>query len=410
MRTRAPIQIAVLTALGVAVAACGASGSSSGTASAPVAAASTTTGPASATTRAGTGKLTLKQLGSFDSPVYVTAAPGDNRRLFVVEQGGRIRIIRGGKVVGTPFLDIRRLVTAGGEQGLLSVAFAPDYAKSGRFYVYYTDKQQQQRVVEYRRASADRANAGSARLVLKMADQEPNHNGGLLMFGPDDLLYVGTGDGGGADDQHGARGNAQNLSSPLGKLLRINPRRSGGRAYTIPADNPFAQRSGVRREIYSYGLRNPWRYSFDRSTGALVIGDVGQGAVEEVDYVAKGKGSGANFGWRPFEGSRRHSPGESAPGAIAPVLQLTHDDGNCSITGGYVIRDKGLPASVRGRYVYGDFCKGDLRAATLSPTSATGDASLGLKHIGSLSSFGEDNQGRIYVVSLDGPVYRLTVG
>jgi glucose/arabinose dehydrogenase len=403
MRTRAPVQIAVLTTLGVAIAACGAAGSSSGTASAPAA-------TATSTTRAATGKLTLKQIGSFDTPVYATAAPGDNRRLFVVEQAGRIRIVRAGKTVGTPFLDIRKLVTAGGEQGLLSVAFAPDYAKSGRFYVYYTDKEQQQRVVEYRRASADRANAGSARLVLKMADQESNHNGGLLKFGPDDLLYIGTGDGGGADDQHGARGNAQNLSSPLGKLLRIDPRKSGGRAYTIPADNPFAKRSGVRREIYSYGLRNPWRYSFDRSTGALVIGDVGQGAVEEVDYVAKGKGNGANFGWRPFEGTRRHSPGESAPGAIPPVLQLTHDDGNCSITGGYVMRDKGLPASVRGRYVYGDFCKGDLRAATLSPTSATGDASLGLKHIDSLSSFGEDNQGRIYVVSLAGPVYRMTPG
>ena len=168
----------------------------------------------------------------------------------------------------TPFLDIRSQVTAGGEQGLLSVAFAPDYARSGRFYVYFTDRSADQRVVEYRRASAERADAGSARLVLKMDDSEGNHNGGLLLFGPDRHLYIGTGDGGGAGDQHGARGNAQNLGSLLGKLLRIDPAEAGGRPYTVPSDNPFVGRSGARGEIYSYGLRNPWRYSFDRSHSA----------------------------------------------------------------------------------------------------------------------------------------------
>ncbi len=165
-------------------------------------------------------------------------------------------------------------------------------------------------MVEYQRASATRADAGSARLVLRMDDNEGNHNGGLLLFGPDRHLYIGTGDGGGGGDQHGARGNAQNLNSLLGKILRIDPARSGGSAYTVPNDNPFAGRGGARGEIYSYGLRNPWRFSFDRRTGDLVIGDVGQNAIEEIDFVRRGRGAGANFGWRPFEGNSRYTPGE----------------------------------------------------------------------------------------------------
>ncbi len=420
MRKRLTVLPLAAATLVVGVAACGSSGDADGfpaagaeassSSVASTTAATATTGAASVPVKAAaTGPVRLVGVGTFSSPVYATGAPGDTRRLFVVEQAGRIRIVRGGRTLSRPFLDIRKLVTAGGEQGLLSVAFAPDYAKSGRFYVYYTDKDQQQRVVEYRRASAERAAPSSARLVLKMADQESNHNGGLLQFGPDGLLYIGTGDGGGADDQHGERGNAQNLTSPLGKLLRIDPRRSGSKPYTIPADNPFAQRSGVRREIYSFGLRNPWRYSFDRSTGALVIGDVGQNKIEEVDYVAKGKGLGANFGWRPFEGTQRHSPGESAPNAIPPVLQFDHADGYCSVTGGYVVRAPDLPA-LKGQYVYGDFCEGHIRAATLTPTSASGDRRLNLKKVDSLSSFGQDTRGRIFVISLGGAVYHLTQG
>ena len=422
MRSCLCLASATAVALAITATACGsdndadgfpAAGARSGAATATQAPAVTGSGsaaPSKATAAAG-GRLRLAPVGTFDAPLYATGAPGDRQRLFVVEQGGRIRIVRGGRTLERPFLDISRLVTAGGEQGLLSVAFPRDYAKRGRFYVYYTDREQQQRVVEYRRASADRANASSARLVLKMSDSEANHNGGLLKFGPDGLLYIGTGDGGGGGDRHGTLGNAQNLSSPLGKLLRIDPRASGGRPYTIPQDNPFAGRGGgVRGEIYSLGLRNPWRYSFDRRTGALSIADVGQNAVEEVDFVAKGKGRGANFGWRPFEGRARFAPGESAPDAIAPVLELQHDDGYCSITGGYVVRDRRLPAAIQGRYVYGDFCDGRIRAARLSPAGATGDRALALKKVSSLSSFGEDNSGRIYVVSLEGPVYRLTAG
>ena len=351
----------------------------------------------------------LARVGTFAQPLYVAAAPGDRRRIYVVEQGGRVRVVRGGRTLRAPFLDISDQVTAGGEQGLLSIAFPPDHRRTGLFYVYFTDREQQQRVVEYRRTSPDRADAGSARLVMRMADPEPNHNGGNLQFGPDGLLYIATGDGGGADDRHGPRGNAQDLGSLLGKLLRIDPRPAGGGSYRVPASNPFAGREGLRGEIYSYGLRNPWRFSFDRATGDLTIGDVGQNVVEEIDFVRRGRGRAANFGWRPLEGRRRNVAGETAPGAVPPVLQKSHAAGWCSITGGYVIRDPGLRA-LRGRYVYGDFCRGQVRVATLRTTGARRDRALGVPRVDSLSSFGEDARGRIYVVSLAGPVYRLAAG
>ena len=250
--------------------------------------------------------------------------------------------------------------------------------------------------------------------MLRYDGEESNHNGGLLVFGPDRLLYIGTGDGGGANDQHGTRGNAQDLGSLLGKLLRIDPRASGGRPYSVPASNPFVCRDGARGEIYSYGLRNPWRFSFDRATGDLTIGDVGQDLSEEIDFATKGGASGVNYGWRPFEGSRR-TPGinRSEAGAIdhvQPVLELTHDDGNCSVTGGYVVRDRGVPA-LYGRYVYGDFCRGQLRSAKLSAGSASADAAIaGVQKVEQLSSFGEDARGRVYVTSLGGAVYRFAAG
>jgi hypothetical protein len=347
----------------------------------------------------------LERVGTFDSPVYLTSPPGDRSRQFVVEQDGRVMILRDGRKLDAPFLDIRGLVTSGGEQGLLSLAFAPDYADSGRFYVYYTDNAGDQRIVEYRRSGQDRADPGSARLVLRMADSESNHNGGLLLFGPDGLLYVGTGDGGGGGDQHGRRGNAQNLGSLLGKILRIDPRAGGGRPYQVPAGNPFAGRSGARGEIYAYGLRNPWRFSFDRSTGDLAIGDVGQNEFEEIDFVRRGRGRGANFGWRPFEGRSRYAQGESAPGHVPPVIVRRHSDGSCSITGGVVVRDRRL-VGLRGRYVFGDYCKGRLQSARLAPGRAREVRRMSLR-VSSVSSFGEDAQGRVYALSLDGPVYRF---
>jgi glucose/arabinose dehydrogenase len=401
-----------LTTLALALTACGSDDeSAAGSTAAPRATtaddapATTTTTPPARTAQARRG-VRLVQVGSFSSPVYVTSPPGDRRRLMVVEQSGRIMVVRGGRTLPRPFLDIRSRVAAGGEQGLLGLAFPPDYAQSGRFYVYYTAASgADNRIVEFRRSSADRADASSARVVMRMPNLEPNHNGGMIVFGPDRLMYVGTGDGGGGNDQHGARGNAQDLGSPLGKLLRIDPRASGDRAYRIPASNPFVNTAGARGEVYSYGLRNPWRFSFDRRTGDLSIGDVGQNAVEEVDFVRRGRGRGANFGWRPFEGEQRIFD-EPAPEARAPVITHGHAAGFCSVIGGYVVRDAGVPSLV-GRYVYSDACDGRIRAARLRAGSRTSGRPLDLRRVPTVSSFGEDARGRVYVVSLDGPVYRL---
>jgi glucose/arabinose dehydrogenase len=410
--TRRPAAAIVVVAL--ALAACGsdeatdrAAGS---TADPPPAATTTGEDTATATTPARTAQarrgVRLVRIGGFSSPVYVTSPPGDRRRLMVVEQNGRIMVVRGGRKLARPFLDIRSRVAAGGEQGLLSVAFPPEYAQSGRFYVYYTARSAaDNRIVEFRRASADRANASSARVVMRMPNLEPNHNGGMIVFGPDRLMYVGTGDGGGGNDQHGARGNAQDLGSPLGKLLRIDPRASGDRAYRIPESNPYVNTAGARGEVYSYGLRNPWRFSFDRRTGDLSIGDVGQNAVEEVDFVRRGRGRGANFGWRPFEGDQRIFD-EPAPEARAPVITHGHAAGFCSVIGGYVVRDAGVPSLV-GRYVYSDACDGRIRAARLRAGSRTSGRPLDLRRVPTVSSFGEDARGRVHVASLDGPVYRL---
>jgi glucose/arabinose dehydrogenase len=347
--------------------------------------------------------LHLVRVGTFDSPVYVTSPPGDSRRVMVVEQGGTIRVVRGGRKLAQPFLDIGSRVVSGGEQGLLSMAFARDYASSHRFWVYFTNRDGDEEIDEFRAASRDRADPGSARRILLQADSESNHNGGQLQMGPDGYLYAGLGDGGGANDQHGARGNGQNLGTLLGKIIRITPRSGGG--YSIPKSNPFVGRAGARGAIYSYGLRNPWRFSFDRATGDIVIGDVGQNAIEEIDFRKRGTAKGVNFGWRPWEGRRRNF-NEPAPGAVFPQLTESHDDGWCSITGGYVVRDRSL-GSLYGRYVYGDYCKGQLRSVKLSQSSARGDRALPLRTIPNLSSFGEDARGRVYVASLDGPVYRF---
>jgi glucose/arabinose dehydrogenase len=349
----------------------------------------------------------LQLVGKFAAPLYVTAPPGDRRRIFVVEQAGTIRVVRDGHRLATPFLDIRRLVKSGGEQGLLSLAFAPDYASSGLFYVMYTAQPNgQERIVEYRRRTADLADPGSARLVLAQKDPEPNHNGGLLLFGPDKLLYVGVGDGGSEGDPHGARGNGQNLGTIFGKLLRIDPRQSGSRPYTVPASNPFVHRAGARPEIYAYGLRNPWRFSFDPPTGDLIIADVGQDTWEEIDFERRGQARGKNFGWRVWEGRSRYKRGESAPGAVFPVITERHSDGYCSITGGYVLRDPSLPAAWRGRYIWGDYCRGRVEWTRFGRGATAPVLQTGLS-VPALSSFGEDAAGRVYVTSLNGPVYRL---
>jgi glucose/arabinose dehydrogenase len=239
-------------------------------------------------------------------------------------------------------------------------------------------------------------------VVLRVAQPFTNHNGGLVLFGPDGLLYVGLGDGGSEGDPSR---NGQDLSTLLGKILRIDPRAGSGKPYTVPPSNPFLARRGARPEIYSYGLRNPWRFSFDRSTGALAIGDVGGNRFEEVDLVGRRAARGANFGWSAFEGLARLNADQHAPNAIPPVLVYGHDAG-CAITGGYVVRDRTLP-SLYGRYLYGDYCSGALRSFTARPGHrATDDRPLG-PAVPSLSSFGEDDAGHIYATSLEGAVYRL---
>jgi glucose/arabinose dehydrogenase len=357
----------------------------------------------SATAPAQAAAVHLVRVGTFDSPTYVTAPPHDTRRLMVVQQGGKIRVLRGGKLLARAFLDLTSRVVSGGEQGLLSMAFARDYAKSRRFWVYFTNRRGYEEIDEFRATSRDRADASTAKTTLVQADTESNHNGGQLELGPDGYLYAGLGDGGGANDQHGARGNGQDLGTILGKIIRIAPKPGGG--YSIPKSNPFVGTSGARGEIYSYGLRNPWRFSFDRRTADIVIADVGQNQIEEIDFRRRGTARGVNFGWRPWEG-RRKNFNEPAPGAVFPQLTKSHSDGWCSITGGYVVRDRSL-RGLYGRYVYGDYCKGQLRSVKLSQARASGDRALGVRTVSSLSSFGEDARGRVYAASLEGPVYRL---
>ncbi len=349
----------------------------------------------------GNGGVALQKIGDFEQPVYVTGSPFDDA-VYVVEQCGRvIRVPPGG---GQPrvFLEISDQVTCGGEQGLLSVAFDP--IDETLLYVYFTDTDANQRIVEYRRSSADPtvADPASAREVLEMDDEAPNHNGGLLLFGPDRDLYVGTGDGGGEGDPERS---AQDLSSPLGKILRIDPHDAGSEPYTIPGGNPYAGDPGARPEVLIRGLRNPWRFSFDQTTGDLWIGDVGQSTFEEIDAApASQVDSGLNYGWSAFEGTDRFNSDQSAPGARPPVLEYSHDHG-CSVTGGYVVRDRDLP-TLYGRYLYGDYCAGQLRSFSADPQRmASDDRALGPR-VAALSSFGIA-RGQIYVTSSQGPVYRL---
>jgi glucose/arabinose dehydrogenase len=347
----------------------------------------------------------LLLLGRFSEPTYVAAPRGDRRR-FVVEREGLIRVVQRGRVLRTPFLDITGRVTSGGESGLLSMAFARDYSSSRRFWVYYTDNQGFIQIDQLRASSGNRnvASPGSRRSVIRVAHHRGNHKGGQLQVGPDGALYAGFGDGGSGGDPDE---NAQNLSRMLGKMIRIRPKANGG--YTVPANNPFRGRSGARREIFAYGLRNPYRFSFDRRRGHLTVGDVGQDEIEEIDFVAGRSGGrqprgGYNFGWDSFEGRNRYESG-SAPGHVPPVIQHSHGSGFCSITGGYVIRDPALGRGWTGRYVYGDLCDGTLRVAPFRrPRTSSRATRLSVEN---LVSFGEDGRGRVYAVSLNGPVYRI---
>jgi glucose/arabinose dehydrogenase len=362
-------------------------------------------GSAESAARAQGGGVALKKVGSFDSPVFVTGAPGFPKLLFVVEQPGRVVVLKDGRRAGT-FLDIRDLVNYGGERGLLSIAFPPDYARSKRFYVYYTDAEGAIRVDEFQRRGATRAGRDSRRSVITIPHPvNSNHNGGQLQF-LGNLLYFGTGDGGSGGDPPN---NAQNKDVLLGKLLRIDPRASGGKQYSVPADNPFVGKPG-RDEIFSYGLRNPFRFSFDTTHGQprIAIGDVGQNRFEELDYLTVGRAGGANFGWDALEGFSKYTEENSGTpdpgGTVKPIFAYGRGSG-CTIIGGYVVRDPRLPG-LRGRYVYADLCEGKLRSLVPHLKRAGGDRAMGLQ-VQSPSSFGEDQQHRLYAVSLEGPVYRL---
>jgi glucose/arabinose dehydrogenase len=353
----------------------------------------------------------LVKLGDFTAPVYVAGPPGDASRVFVVEQGGRIQLLVDGQRRSAPFLDVSGETSTSEERGLLSMAFSPDYQSSGRFWIYMTTKasastngtEGQIQIREYRLADADHAAPGPVKILLAIDhDAADNHNGGQLQLGPDGMLWAATGDGGGADNS-AVPGSAQSTSNLLGKVLRIDP---NGSPYGIPAGNPFAG-GGGRPEVWAYGLRNPWRFSFDRANGDLVIADVGQNATEEVDWApAPGRGPGANYGWPCFEGAAAHNSC-SAPGAVGPTLEKDHGgDGYCAIVGGYVVRDPGLP-SLAGRYIYGDNCSAPLRSVVLSSTGS--DAATGMS-VGGLTSFGEDACGHLFAASLNGGVYRIQDG
>jgi len=385
----------VLSALAlIALPACGSAQQQDGTAS-----------------KAKRGGLALKRIGNFDEPTYVTGAPGYPKLLFVVEQSGRVDVLGPGRIrTERAFLDIRRLVGSGGERGLLSIAFPPDYRQSGAFYVYYTDRAGNVRIDEFHRKGPKRASFSSRRPVIEIAHPvNANHNGGQLQFFGD-LLYFGTGDGGSGGDPPN---NAQNKESLLGKLLRIDPRPRGDKPYSVPSDNPFVGKPG-RDEIYSYGLRNPFRFSFDTTTAAqprIAIGDVGQNRFEELDYTTVAGAAGANFGWDAFEGYHPYEEENSGTpdpgGTIKPIMAYEHgrDGSACTIIGGYVVGSGG-PAPLRGRYVYADYCSGIIRSLVPHFHRASGERRTGLE-VSSPTSFGEDDRGRLYVCSQRGQVFRL---
>jgi glucose/arabinose dehydrogenase len=351
----------------------------------------------------GTGARLQEVASGLSNPLYLAAPPGDGTRLFIVEKAGTIRIVKDGVLLTDPFLDLSSRVSLGAEQGLLGLAFDPDYATTGRFVVHFTDLAGNTTLSRFQLSSdPDHADPASELVILTATQPFSNHNGGQVAFGPDGMLYLALGDGGGSGDP-GNRG--QDLSDLLGSILRIDVR--AGEPYTVPGDNPFLQ-SGAP-ELWSYGLRNPWRFSFDRATGDLYIADVGEGQWEEVNIStpAEGAGRGTNYGWNLMEGSHCfRETGCDQSGLTLPEFEYNHQEG-CSITGGYVYRGNAIP-TLQGHYLYGDFCAGWVRSfryAEGSVTDRTDWASLAPG--GAVLSFGEDAVGELYVLDAGGRVSKI---
>jgi glucose/arabinose dehydrogenase len=350
--------------------------------------------------------LTLQTVGTFNFPLLAVSPPGDLNRLFVVEKRGTIRVVEQGSIVATPFLDLSGQVSTGQEQGLLGLAFHPQYQSNGLLVVNYTNQAGDTRVSLFRVSATDpnRADPTSEQVILAVDQPFANHNGGMVAFSPTDgHLFIGLGDGGSGGDP---QGNGQKMSTLLGKLLRLAVSASG--QVTVPGDNPFVGQGTARPEIWSLGLRNPWRFSFDRQTGDLYIGDVGQGSREEIDALSLAASKGANFGWNTMEGRSCYNAGScNQQGLTLPVLDYSHSGGACSVTGGYLYRGAAI-ASLRGTYFYADYCAGWVRSFRLENGAVT-DAKdwTELAPGGRITSFGEDARGELYLMTDGGRVARI---
>jgi glucose/arabinose dehydrogenase len=355
---------------------------------------------------AGIPTLTARRIASgLRNPLDLQSVSGDRERIYVVEQGGRILVVVSGRLQAAPFLDIADRIVSGGERGLLGLAFHPQFASNRRLFVNYTNRSGDTHISEFRATSTDQADPSSERVLLVVDQPFANHNAGGLVFGNDGMLYVGLGDGGSAGDPFR---NGQNLATLLGKMLRLDVDR--GSPYAVPGDNPFLSVAGARPEIWAYGLRNPYRFAFDRVTGDLYIGDVGQNRREEIDVGLAARRGGENYGWNVTEGTLCFSPssGCSTAGLTPPVIDYSHGEG-CSVTGGVVYRGSCMP-DLAGTYFYGDFCTGFVRSFRLAAgqpgelrdwTSSLGGG------IDAISSFGLDADGEVHVVDYDGEVYQL---
>ncbi|MEO8612191.1 MAG: PQQ-dependent sugar dehydrogenase [Chloroflexota bacterium] len=339
-------------------------------------------------------------------PVFLTHAGDGSGRMFIVEQGGKIRVMNDGKLLETPFLDVSKIVARdANERGLLGLAFHPDYKQNGQFFIDYTDTQGDTSIARYivSTDNPDVAASDSGEVILHIHQPYANHNGGDIMFGPDGYLYIGMGDGGSGGDP---QGNGQNPAALLAKILRIDVNGTDGdKLYAIPADNPYVNNAALAPEVWAMGVRNPWRYSFDRQTGDLYIGDVGQNQYEEVDFQPADSKGGENFGWNIMEGLHQYSGAAVPDGLTSPFFEYSHSDGGCSVTGGYVYRGEALP-DLQGVYLFGDYCSGNVWASYRDAAGAW-QTNLFMQTQFQISSFGEDESGEVYLINHGGSVLRF---